>query len=139
MLVIIAVVITVNVRLGRSNIGRAWVAIREDELAAQAMGVPLVKTKIMAFATGASFAGVMGVIFAAKQQFISPESFSYLQSIGVLNDGDSGRHGQYRGRDPGGHRRDLDQSLGAAGPVGNHPEPAFRASTAISTPPSTTA
>ncbi|ULH15786.1 branched-chain amino acid ABC transporter permease [Deinococcus sp. KNUC1210] len=83
-LVIIAVVITVNVRLGRSNIGRAWVAIREDELAAQAMGVPLVKTKIMAFATGASFAGVMGVIFAAKQQFISPESFSYLQSIGVL-------------------------------------------------------
>ena len=83
-LVIIAVVITVNVRLGRSNIGRAWIAIREDELAAQAMGVPLVKTKIMAFATGASFAGVMGVVFAAKQQFISPESFSYLQSIGVL-------------------------------------------------------
>ncbi|WP_425147420.1 ABC transporter permease subunit [Deinococcus sp.] len=83
-LIVIGVVITVNVRLGRSNIGRAWIAIREDELAAQAMGVPLVKTKIMAFATGASFAGVMGVIFAAKQQFISPESFTYFQSIGVL-------------------------------------------------------
>ncbi len=83
-LVVIAVVITVNVRLSRSNIGRAWVAIREDEIAAQAMGVPLVKTKIMAFATGASFAGVMGVIFAAKQQFISPESFTFFQSISVL-------------------------------------------------------
>jgi len=83
-LAVIAVVITVNVRLGNSNIGRAWVAIREDELAAQAMGVPLVRTKILAFATGASFAGVMGVVFAAKQQFISPESFSYFQSIGVL-------------------------------------------------------
>jgi branched-chain amino acid transport system permease protein len=83
-LIVIAVVITVNVRLSRSNIGRAWVAIREDEIAAQAMGVPLVKTKIMAFATGASFAGVMGVIFAAKQQFISPESFTFFQSISVL-------------------------------------------------------
>ena len=83
-LIVIAVVITVNVRLSRSNIGRAWVAIREDEIAAQAMGVPLVRTKIMAFATGASFAGVMGVIFAAKQQFISPESFTFFQSISVL-------------------------------------------------------
>ncbi len=83
-LVVIAVVVTVNIRLGRSSIGRAWIAIREDELAAQAMGVPLVRTKIMAFATGASFAGVMGVIFAAKQQFISPESFNFFQSIGVL-------------------------------------------------------
>ncbi|WP_424952015.1 branched-chain amino acid ABC transporter permease [Deinococcus sp.] len=83
-LVVIGVVITVNVRLSRSNIGRAWVAIREDEVAAQAMGVPLVRTKIMAFATGASFAGVMGVIFAAKQQFISPESFVFAQSISIL-------------------------------------------------------
>lgn len=83
-LLVIGVVITVNVRLSRSNIGRAWVAIREDEIAAQAMGVPLVRTKIMAFATGASFAGVMGVIFAAKQQFISPESFTFFQSISVL-------------------------------------------------------
>lgn len=83
-LVVIAVVILVNVRLSRSHIGRAWVAIREDEVAAQAMGVPLVHTKILAFATGASFAGIMGAIFAAKQQFISPESFNFFQSIGVL-------------------------------------------------------
>ena len=83
-LIVIGVVIMVNVRLSRSNIGRAWVAIREDEIAAQAMGVPLVRTKILAFATGASFAGIMGVIFAAKQQFISPESFTFFQSISVL-------------------------------------------------------
>ncbi|WP_420596991.1 branched-chain amino acid ABC transporter permease [Deinococcus sp.] len=84
-LVIIAVIILVNIRLDRSRIGRAWIAIREDEIAAQAMGVPLVQTKLIAFATGASFAGVMGVIFAAKQTFISPESFILTQSISVLS------------------------------------------------------
>nr|WP_081790691.1 branched-chain amino acid ABC transporter permease [Deinococcus phoenicis] len=84
-LVVIAVVILVNYRLDRSKIGRAWVAIREDEIAAQAMGVPLLRTKLLAFATGASFAGAMGVIFAAKQNFIDPKSFDYFQSIGVLS------------------------------------------------------
>uniref|UniRef100_UPI002869D344 branched-chain amino acid ABC transporter permease n=1 Tax=Deinococcus sp. TaxID=47478 RepID=UPI002869D344 len=84
-LVVIAVILTVNVRLDRSRIGRAWIAIRDDEIAAQAMGVPLVQTKLIAFATGASFAGVMGMIFAAKQTFISPESFNLFQSIGVLS------------------------------------------------------
>lgn len=83
-LIVIGVVITVNIRLARSSIGRAWIAIREDEIAAQAMGIPLVRTKIMAFATGASFAGVMGVIFAAKQGSITPESFTFFQSISVL-------------------------------------------------------
>jgi len=83
-LIVIAIVIVVNVRLDRSRIGRAWIAIREDEIAAQSMGVPLVRTKLIAFATGASFAGIMGVIFAAKQTFISPETFSFMQSIGVL-------------------------------------------------------
>lgn len=84
-LIVIAVILTVNVRLDRSRIGRAWIAIRDDEVAAQAMGVPLVQTKLIAFATGASFAGVMGMIFAAKQTFISPESFNLFQSIGVLS------------------------------------------------------
>ncbi len=84
-LVIIAVIIVVNIRLDRSRIGRAWIAIREDEIAAQAMGIPLVQTKLIAFATGASFAGIMGVIFAAKQTFISPESFILTQSISVLS------------------------------------------------------
>jgi branched-chain amino acid transport system permease protein len=83
-LVIVAVVILANRRLEDSHIGRAWEAIREDELAAQAMGVPLVRTKLLAFACGASFAGVMGVVFSAKQVFINPESFTFLESIGVL-------------------------------------------------------
>ena len=76
--------ILVNRRLEDSHIGRAWEAIREDELAAQAMGVPLVRAKLLAFACGASFAGVMGVVFSAKQVFINPESFTFLESIGVL-------------------------------------------------------
>jgi len=84
-LVIVAVVILANRRLEDSHIGRAWEAIREDEVAAQAMGVPLVRMKLMAFACGASFAGVMGVVFAAKQVFINPESFTFLESIGVLS------------------------------------------------------
>ncbi len=84
-LLIVAVVILVNRRLEDSHIGRAWEAIREDEVAAQAMGVPLVRMKLMAFACGASFAGVMGVVFSAKQVFINPESFTFLESIGVLS------------------------------------------------------
>ena len=84
MLLIVVVVIIVNRRLEDSHIGRAWEAMREDEMAAQAMGVPLVRAKLLAFACGASFAGVMGVVFSAKQIFINPESFTFLESIGVL-------------------------------------------------------
>jgi len=84
-LLIVVVVILVNRRLEDSHIGRGWEAIREDELAAQAMGVPLVRMKLLAFACGASFAGVMGVLFSAKQVFINPESFTFLESIGVLS------------------------------------------------------
>lgn len=84
-LVLVAVILVVNIRLDRSRIGRAWIAIRDDEVAAQAMGVPLVQTKLIAFATGASFAGAMGMLFAAKQTFVSPESFNIFQSIGVLS------------------------------------------------------
>jgi branched-chain amino acid transport system permease protein len=83
-LLIVVIIILVNRRLEDSHIGRAWEAIREDQLAAQAMGVPLVRAKLLAFACGASFAGVMGVVFAAKQVFINPESFTFLESIGVL-------------------------------------------------------
>jgi len=83
-LLVVVLVIVVNRRLEDSHIGRAWEAIREDEVAAQAMGVPLVHAKLLAFACGASFAGVMGVLFAAKQMFVSPESFTFLESIGVL-------------------------------------------------------
>ncbi len=83
-LLIVLLVVIVNRRLEDSHIGRAWEAIREDQVAAQAMGVPLVRAKLLAFACGASFAGVMGVVFAAKQLFINPESFTFLESIGVL-------------------------------------------------------
>lgn len=83
-LIIITLSIVVARRLDDSRIGRAWAAIREDELAARSMGVPLVKMKLLAFATGASFAGVMGVIFAAKQTFVDPSSFSFMESIGIL-------------------------------------------------------
>ena len=84
-LLIVGIVILVNRRLEDSHIGRAWEAIREDELAAQAMGVPLVRMKLLAFACGASFAGAMGAVFSAKQVFINPESFTFLESIGVLS------------------------------------------------------
>jgi branched-chain amino acid transport system permease protein len=84
-LLIIAIVILTTVRLNNSRIGRAWMAIREDELAAAAMGIPVVSYKLAAFAVGASFAGVMGVLFASSQTFVSPESFNFMQSIGVLS------------------------------------------------------
>jgi len=84
-LLVIIVIIFVPRRLDDSKIGRAWTAVREDETAAIAMGVPLVRMKLAAFAVGASFAGVMGVLLAASRTFISPESFSFMQSIGVLS------------------------------------------------------
>jgi len=67
-----------------SRIGRAWKAIREDEVAAAAMGIPVVRLKLLGFAVGASFASAVGVLFAAKQVFINPESFTFMESIGVL-------------------------------------------------------
>lgn len=83
-LVLIILSVIVARRLEISRIGRAWAAMREDELAARSMGVPLVRMKLLAFATGASFAGMMGVIFAAKQTFVDPSSFSFMESIGIL-------------------------------------------------------
>jgi len=83
-LLVIGIVILVNIRLANSRFGRAWVAIREDEIAAKAMGIPLLPTKLLAFATGAAFSGVMGAIFAAKQTFVSPESFTLQASINIL-------------------------------------------------------
>lgn len=84
-LIVIIVIIFVTRRLNDSKIGRAWTAVREDETAAIAQGIPLVRMKLTAFAVGASFAGAMGVLLAASRTFISPESFSFMQSIGVLS------------------------------------------------------
>jgi branched-chain amino acid transport system permease protein len=83
-IVIIAVIVLISRRLLDSPIGRAWTAIREDEVAALAMGVPLVRSKLMAFAMGAAFGGAIGVLYAAKQTFIDPSSFVLLQSITIL-------------------------------------------------------
>jgi branched-chain amino acid transport system permease protein len=72
------------VRLQDSRLGRAWVAIREDEIAAKAMGINTRNVKLLAFAMGASFGGVAGAMFGAFQGFVSPESFSLTESIAVL-------------------------------------------------------
>ena len=83
-LMVVCFIIAVTLRLEDSNIGRAWKAIREDEVAALSMGVPVVRMKLLGFAVGASFASAVGVLFAAKQVFINPESFTFMESIGVL-------------------------------------------------------
>jgi branched-chain amino acid transport system permease protein len=83
-IIVIGLIMLVARRLDDSPIGRAWTAIREDEVAAIAMGVPLVRMKLLAFAMGASFAGAIGVLYAAKQSFVSPESFSLILSINIL-------------------------------------------------------
>jgi branched-chain amino acid transport system permease protein len=83
-LIIVGVIIRVTRRLENSRVGRAWKAIREDEVAAAAMGVPVVRMKLLGFAVGASFASAVVVLFAAKQVFINPESFTFMESIGVL-------------------------------------------------------
>jgi branched-chain amino acid transport system permease protein len=70
--------------LERSKIGRAWAAIREDEDAARAMGLNTRNLKLLAFAMGATTAGVAGVIFAGLQEFVSPESFTFWESILIL-------------------------------------------------------
>jgi branched-chain amino acid transport system permease protein len=79
------VIILVNVRLQDSRIGRAWEAIREDEVAARAMGIDTTGMKLLAFAMGASFGGVAGGMFAAIQGFISPESFVLVESVMVVS------------------------------------------------------
>ena len=85
LLVLCALMIGVVARLNHSRIGRAWVAIREDELAAAAMGVPTVRMKLWAFAIGASTAGVAGVVQASRVNFVSPDGFTLLTSIFILS------------------------------------------------------
>uniref|UniRef100_UPI00260330BB branched-chain amino acid ABC transporter permease n=1 Tax=Janthinobacterium sp. TaxID=1871054 RepID=UPI00260330BB len=77
-------VVFVTKRLQHSRLGRAWVAIREDEIAAKAMGINTRNVKLLAFSMGASFGGVAGAMFASFQGFVSPESFSLTESIAVL-------------------------------------------------------
>jgi branched-chain amino acid transport system permease protein len=84
LLAFLLVIIVINLRLQDSRIGRAWEAIREDEVAARAMGINTRNMKLLAFAMGASFGGIAGGMFSAMQGFISPESFILVESIMVL-------------------------------------------------------
>ncbi len=84
MIVLILLTIFVVNRLQDSRIGRAWIALREDEVACQAMGIDKRKTKLTAFALGATWAGMAGVVFAAKTTFINPASFTIWESIIIL-------------------------------------------------------
>lgn len=77
-------IIFISIRLQDSRIGRAWIAIREDEVAAEAMGINTRNVKLLAFAMGASFGGIGGGLFAGFQGFVSPESFNLLESITIL-------------------------------------------------------
>lgn len=81
----IAIITILSVyRLNYSRIGRAWEAIREDETAAELMGVNTFLLKLLAYATGATFAGFAGAFFAARMRFVGPESFTFLESAMVL-------------------------------------------------------
>jgi len=77
-------ILVVN-RLQDSRIGRAWIALREDELACEAMGVDKTMAKLTAFALGATWAGMAGVVLAAKTTFINPASFTFLESAMILS------------------------------------------------------
>jgi branched-chain amino acid transport system permease protein len=83
-LILCIAIVFITTRLQHSRLGRAWVAIREDEIAAKAMGINTRNVKLLAFSMGASFGGVAGAMFASFQGFVSPESFSLTESIAVL-------------------------------------------------------
>jgi len=85
LLAVLLGIIVVNLRLQNSRVGRAWEAIREDEVAARAMGIDTRNLKLLAFAMGATFGGVAGGMFSAIQGFISPESFVLVESIMVVS------------------------------------------------------
>ena len=83
-LVLVLVSVVICHRLENSRIGRAWMAIREDEIAAKAMGINTRNLKLLAFGMGATFGGVSGSMFAAFQGFVSPESFSLMESVMIV-------------------------------------------------------
>ena len=83
-LALVVVSVVICHRLELSRIGRAWMAIREDEIAAKAMGINTRNLKLLAFGMGATFGGVAGAMFAAFQGFVSPESFSLMESVMIV-------------------------------------------------------
>ncbi|MBA3007942.1 MAG: branched-chain amino acid ABC transporter permease [Proteobacteria bacterium] len=85
MIGLLLVTIFVVNRLQDSRLGRAWLALREDEIACQAMGIDKTRTKLIAFSLGAFWAGLIGVIFAAKTTFVNPASFTFMESAIILS------------------------------------------------------
>ena len=83
-LALVLISIVISHRLQLSRVGRAWMAIREDEVAAKAMGINTTNLKLLAFGMGATFGGVSGAMFASFQGFISPESFSLMESVMIV-------------------------------------------------------
>lgn len=83
-LILVVLTVVICYRLQDSRIGRAWMAIREDEIAAKAMGINTRNMKLLAFGMGASFGGVSGAMFGAFQGFVSPESFSLMESVMII-------------------------------------------------------
>jgi len=83
-MVLVVISVIICYRLQDSRVGRAWMAIREDEIAAKAMGINTRNLKLLAFAMGASFGGVSGAMFGAFQGFVSPESFSLMESVMIV-------------------------------------------------------
>ncbi len=84
-LAVVVITILAVFRLENSRLGRAWLALREDEIACQAMGVDRTRTKLTAFALGATWAGLAGVVFASQVTFINPSSFTFMQSVMILS------------------------------------------------------
>ncbi len=80
----VILVIFLTIRLQNSKIGRSWIAIREDETVAQAMGINTLKAKLLAFGIGAAFAGLGGALFASRSQFTGPDDFTLMISVNVL-------------------------------------------------------
>jgi branched-chain amino acid transport system permease protein len=83
-LAMVLIVLFVNYRLRDSRLGRAWIALREDEVAAASMGVPLVKTKLLAYGTGAAFGGMSGVFLASRLSVVNADQFQFFFSIFIL-------------------------------------------------------
>ncbi|MBI4399046.1 MAG: branched-chain amino acid ABC transporter permease [Candidatus Omnitrophica bacterium] len=73
-----------SVRMERSRLGRAWIAVREDEIAAGCMGIPVAQVKLLAFGAGSLVAGIAGTIYAAKQGSVTPDSFDFILSVMIL-------------------------------------------------------
>ncbi|HET8823300.1 MAG TPA: hypothetical protein VFM57_17300 [Thermoleophilaceae bacterium] len=83
-LAMVLIVLFVNYRLRDSRLGRAWIALREDEVAAASMGVPLVKTKLLAYGTGAAFGGISGAFLASRLSVVNADQFQFFFSIFIL-------------------------------------------------------